>query len=272
MDYMVSKDGQQQGPYTLDQIISLVQQGLLSDTDLVFTQGWEQWKTIGELTASAGTVPVPKKGMSKLAKGCLIAGVTIVVLGIIGFVGCVACAGLLSSEGGGGGVSIDGKKVSEGRNIEINETLTTDDFEITITKVLARRSIGDPNFLGSRAADGGIYVCVLWTCKNISKESQSSFSVPRLNLYDKNGNKYDTDIGASGSFAAEEKVNRKILSDLNPGITQTDSDVFEISESILQSGGAYLEFDDAKGFKHPVSVGEGDPDPEEEEGVEGEDP
>jgi hypothetical protein len=263
MSYLVSKNGQQQGPYTLEQINSLLQQGQLTPSDLVFTEGWDQWKKISELTTlpvtppipqtSAPTSETPKTGMSPIAKGCLIAGAVIICLGLIGFIGCVSCAGVLGSAATeGGGVSFEGQPVAEGRNISLNESISTDEFEFSITKVSVKRTIGDPKFLGSTAAQGGIYVCVLWKCKNVSNTSKSAFSTPRLNLFDSNGNKYDADIGASGSFAGEENVDRKVLSDLNPGITQTDSDVFEISEDILNSGGAYLEFNDAKGVRLSV--------------------
>jgi len=257
--YTVSRNGQQLGPYTIDQVNSLVAQGQIAPTDLIFTQGWTQWKTVGEIISPTTNVtpPIPQASSPKksggVLKGCLIATGVVAGLGLIGFIGCIVLVGGAASSIDEDNVSVGGKKVEGTRNISVGETITLDDVEITITKLEVKQVIGDPNFLGTRAASGGIYVCVLWKCKNISNKSLGSFSMPRLHLY-ANGNEYDADIGASGSFAAEENIDRKIFSDLNPGITVTDSDVFEIAVSILSSGNAYLEFDDASGVRLPVTI------------------
>jgi hypothetical protein len=101
MSYLVSKNGQQQGPYTVEQINDLIQQGQLSPDDYVFTQGWEDWRPISTILGLQApptpSVATPKKPMGGVAKGCLIVSIVVVVLGLIGLVGCFACAGGLAS-------------------------------------------------------------------------------------------------------------------------------------------------------------------------------
>ena len=61
------RNGQQQGPFVLDQMREMVRNGELRPGDLVWTEGMEQWteaRTVGELfppagDASSGNVPPP---------------------------------------------------------------------------------------------------------------------------------------------------------------------------------------------------------------------
>ncbi|MDG2214556.1 MAG: GYF domain-containing protein [Verrucomicrobiota bacterium] len=278
MTYFVAKDGQQQGPYTLEQINSLLQQGQLTPSDLVFTEGWNEWKKISELSSSPVAPPIPKKKMSPVAKGCLITGAVIVCLGLIGFIGCISCAGVIGTAANEGGDPTSEEQPI--KKISLNEPFSTDEneFQLTITKLAFKETVGSGSAFSrpSTAYEGGIYVCVVWKCENISKTSKSSFSVPRPFLFDSNGNKYSRDTGASIDFASDENLDQKILSQLNPRIIQTDTVVFEVSRGILNSGGVYLEFDDAEGSRFPIKFDsisddgaveeEGDADPPPTEG------
>ena len=104
MKYLVSKQGQQQGPYTVDQINNLVQQGQLSLDDYVFTEGWEGWRTISTIISMQAPPAPPaspastKKPMGGFAKGCMIVSIVLVVIGLIGLVGCFACAGGMANS------------------------------------------------------------------------------------------------------------------------------------------------------------------------------
>lgn len=115
----------------------------------------------------------------------------------------------------------------------IGDTIKTDKFEITVQSVRTLTSIpdslgGDPN----RPADGGVYVAVRWKYKNISNKPIGSFSTPSIELVDKAGTTYDTDVGASSDYAAEVGDTEKLVSDVNPGISINSSDVFEVSKSL----------------------------------------
>lgn len=104
MNYLVSKQGQQQGPYTFDQINNLVQQGQLSLDDYVFTEGWEGWRTISTIISMQAPPAPPaspastKKPMGGFAKGCMIVSIVLGVIGLIGLVGCFACAGGMANS------------------------------------------------------------------------------------------------------------------------------------------------------------------------------
>ena len=72
--WMVSENGQQQGPYTLDQMKQMVQEGRLSPAALVWTPGmseWKPWKQASELgettTATASPAPGPLPSYSQSA-------------------------------------------------------------------------------------------------------------------------------------------------------------------------------------------------------------
>lgn len=64
----------------------------------------------------------------------------------------------------------------------------------------------------------------------------SSFSCPDIKLKNSDGITFNSDIDASSYYAAETDPNRKILSNLNTGISVTNSKVFEISETDYESG------------------------------------
>ncbi len=119
---------------------------------------------------------------------------------------------------------------------KVSDTIKTDKFEITITLVKEREDVGS-DYFQSTPSEGGIYIAVQWKYKNISDKPISSFSTPSLKLIDSNNVTYDADIGASGNFATELDLDRKILSDLNPGILVNDASVFEVGKEQLEKRG-----------------------------------
>ena len=136
---------------------------------------------------------------------------------------------------------------NEVQTIQIGETITTDDYEITVTKVEQKNKVGS-QYLSSTPADGGTYVCVQWKYKNISSEPKSSWDFPSIKLLDGNDVKYSSDISASSYYATETDPDRKIMSDLNPQITTSDSDVFEVSKELYANEGWKLLIDTDKDF------------------------
>ena len=102
-------------------------------------------------------------------------------------------------------------------------------------KMFIQKSVGGQYF-SKQASDGGIFVCVDFEYKNISEEPVSSFFCPDIKLKNSDGITFNSDITASSYYATETDPNRKILSNLNPGISATDSKVFEISETDYESG------------------------------------
>ncbi len=113
--------------------------------------------------------------------------------------------------------------------LKVGDTFRTPTFQIQIVSARLRSSVGN-SFYASKVSHGGIYLAILWTYKNISQKPVSPFNLPTLRLVASNGTRYDPDLGASASYAAELNTDEKVLSDLNPGIQVTDADVFEVSK------------------------------------------
>jgi hypothetical protein len=126
---------------------------------------------------------------------------------------------------------------------KIGEMVKTDNFEITATKLGERKSVGGA-YLSQSASEGAIYITIQYQYKNISGKPQGSFSLPsNLKLVGPDGIKYDEDSGASTYFTTELKLDAKILSDLNPGITSKDAGVFEIAKDSWSKPGWQLIID-----------------------------
>lgn len=118
----------------------------------------------------------------------------------------------------------------------IGDVLTTDKFEIKVTKVETADSVGSQYF-NTTPSDGGVYVIVEWECKNISKKPVSAFSCPTISLVDSEDTSYDSDLDATTTYATAAELDSKVLSDLNPGINVKDAQVFEISKEAYDAGG-----------------------------------
>lgn len=124
----------------------------------------------------------------------------------------------------------------------IGDTITNGDYEITIQSVNEANKVGT-QYLNSTPASGGIYVCVDFNYKNISSQPINSWKFPSIALVDSNNVEYSSDISASSYYATEKDPDRKVLSDLNPGITVTDNKVFEISSESYNQGEWYIIVD-----------------------------
>ncbi|MBO5398515.1 MAG: DUF4352 domain-containing protein [Clostridia bacterium] len=161
---------------------------------------------------------------------------TILILMIIGIV-----AGSGSDNTGNTTVTSTGNQVQE-TVYNIGDAISNEKYEITIKNVSTATKVGS-QYLNSQPAEGGVYVCVDFTYKNVSTEPISSWDFPTVELVDSNGVEYSSDVSASSYYATEKDPNRKVLSDLNPGITVTDNKVFEIAEESYNQGEWYLVVD-----------------------------
>lgn len=154
----------------------------------------------------------------------------------------IAVAGSSGSENTGNTtVTSTGNQVQE-TVYNIGDAISNEEYEITIKNVSTATKVGS-EYLNSQPAEGGIYVCVDFTYKNVSTEPISSWDFPTVELVDSNGVEYSSDVSASSYYATEKDPNRKVLSDLNPGITVTDNKVFEIAEESYNQGEWYLVVD-----------------------------
>ena len=150
--------------------------------------------------------------------------------------------GIITNTSGEG----EPKKTGESKNTEvtykIGDTIAFKEYEVTVENVTTTNQVGGEYFK-STPASGGIYVCVDIMYKNITDEPISGFDDPTIKLVDSKGTKYSNDISASAYYATEKDTDRKILSDLNPGISVTDNYVFEVSEESYNNSSWYLLID-----------------------------
>lgn len=159
-------------------------------------------------------------------------GVLILIILVVG----------ISAAGGGEDKSSPSSDVSETekvqqeeKNYQIGESITTDKLEITVTSVNEDSQVGS-GIIEEQASEGATLVLVDWKYKNVSDEPLKSFSNPDIKLVDENGTEYSADMGKSGIYATERDLDRKIISDLNPGITVKDAAVFEVSKEAFSEG------------------------------------
>lgn len=124
----------------------------------------------------------------------------------------------------------------------VGEKITTNKFEITISSVTPRYTVGG-GFINEKAGEGAVFIVVNFNYKNISKEPVSTFRVPKIKIIDPNNVAYDAAIAASASYATENNFNKKIASDLNPGISQRDAEVFEVSKENWNKSGWKLRIE-----------------------------
>lgn len=117
-------------------------------------------------------------------------------------------------------------------SIDIGDTFQVAGVSAVIESVHITTHVGS-DFTASTASQGGEYVAVLWKYKNISNSPISAFDTLTLILLDPTGTEYDADVDASASYAADTNADEKVLSDLNPGITVTSADVYEVSKKMF---------------------------------------
>lgn len=111
---------------------------------------------------------------------------------------------------------------------KIGDKLKTDKFEVKVSPLVIRTTVG--SLMKETASTGAIFVAIPYTFKNISKEPVSTTDAPEIKLVSPEGTEYDPAVGASMSYSMERKNDTKIISDINPGITQNESTVFEVAK------------------------------------------
>lgn len=123
----------------------------------------------------------------------------------------------------------------------IGEKFQTDELEITINSVKSFTSIGDPDWGGTKASQGGILVGVVYSIKNITKEPLGVFDTAiSLNLVNSDGTKLDEDDEATFSYQVEIGTDEKFFDNLNPGITVKNASVFEIEKQMWNTPGWHV--------------------------------
>lgn len=140
--------------------------------------------------------------------------------------GCGGCGDVGSDNATMGNSTAKSAPVAK---FKVGDTVNFDAFEITLKSVEERSTVGN-QYSKETVAEGGTYVAIVYSLKNTGKEPIGMFDGPTLKLMDPSGTTYNSDVGASSSFSIEKDFNRKVVSDLNPGITVNDGKVWEVSK------------------------------------------
>lgn len=137
--------------------------------------------------------------------------------------------------------SVDGQSASGGDEApaqmavyQIGLPARVGDVEFTLLGVEIRDVVGS-EFIKQEARPGEEFLAIRYTYKNVGNAPISTWNSPRVRLMDGNGQEYSMDVGASSSYAVEVKNDSNALSDINPGVTQSDSDVFVLGSDHLYS-------------------------------------
>lgn len=148
----------------------------------------------------------------------------------------------------------------------VGDTLENGQLQVTLSAVKTGTSINS-SFETKTASEGGQYVVVIVKEKNVGSKPIDSFDMPSINLIDGNGNKYSSDIDASGAAASIFGDNSKILSDLNPGIATTSVKAFEVSKDAFNADTWHLRVGNAFAYrlvpkaKHSEAAAQASPQP-----------
>jgi uncharacterized membrane protein YhaH (DUF805 family) len=178
------------------------------------SQGFDGLQPTGGSGAPAGYPGgPPKKSKTGLVIGLVVLGVVIV-------------AGLASVANKGGSSGAD--KTGAPMPVALNQPASVGGVEVTVTGVSQTQRVGG-ELVNEEAAPGGVLVVVNYTVKNTSDKPVSAGDMPDLTLRDANGTVYKPDTGKTAAYATEANLTAKALSDLNPGLSITDAEVFEVS-------------------------------------------
>ncbi|WP_079505201.1 DUF4352 domain-containing protein [Mesobacillus jeotgali] len=174
---------------------------------------------------------------------------------ILSFIGILILFGIIGSAlGGEEEVSNEGSTstttaaspVKAEKVFKVGETVPADKVEITITKFEEKDQVGN-EFINKAVSEGGTFIAIQYKINNTSKKPVGMFDYPAVSLVDEEGTEFDSDIDASSNYAIETNVdNAKIASDLNPGITVTDTKVFEVSKESFSTGKWFIKVGDKK--------------------------
>ncbi|GIP46389.1 hypothetical protein J45TS6_48480 [Paenibacillus sp. J45TS6] len=175
---------------------------------------------------------------------------------IMTFIGAIIILVIVVNMGGGSGEEkvaatngdVSTKQTEKTDTIyNVGDTVKDKQLELTVTKFEELDEIGDPSFLGKKASDGGTLVAIQYTMKNVSDEPVGMFSYPSVNLVDEKGTKYDSDIDGTSAYAVETKIDdSKVFSDLNPDISVSSVEVYEVSKTRFAEGSWFIKIGDSK--------------------------
>lgn len=153
------------------------------------------------------------------------------VVGLIGVFGALALASNSGNIANNGAANDPGATLAE--------EFKLGDLAVTVSSVEFTRFVGSGPFR-QESSPTSVYLVVKYSYRNQGSQPLGIFETPRVSLIDERGVKYSPDIGAGAAHATEGSSNAKILSNVNPGVTVTESDVFEIESASAQNSSFHV--------------------------------
>lgn len=161
-----------------------------------------------------------------------------------------------SDDGSKSSSSSDNSENSDKARVEvklpkIGEMVKAEKFEFTITSVTTSTKVGS-EYLDEKAPEGALFLILNYKSKNITKETMSSSDIPKIKkIIDPNGTEYSEASSATMYYKTAKGIDEKIISKLNPGITEKSAVVFEVSSDLWKQKGwkAIVDADDDLEFE-----------------------
>ena len=84
----------------------------------------------------------------------------------------------------------------------VGEVVPADQLEVTVSNFEEKSTVGN-EYINKQASEGGTFVAIQYTMKNISDKPVGMFDYPVIKLVDEKGTEYESDIDASSNYAIE---------------------------------------------------------------------
>ena len=148
-----------------------------------------------------------------------------------------ACLFLASCNPLGPGTSSDTaqsstsqSRAAPGDHVPIGDDAHGQTLDLVFQPALVKSRVGEAPYLSEDASECGVLVVVRYSIKNVSMKPVKVYDMPKVHLVDPSGTPYESDAGKTGAYTMQAKVDQKLWSDLNPGITVQNAEVFEVSK------------------------------------------
>ncbi|WP_342045893.1 DUF4352 domain-containing protein [Bacillus sp. OTU530] len=165
-------------------------------------------------------------------------------------IGALVIIGIIigAASGGKEATTTSGTAVTEqaAKVFKLNETFKADNVEYNVAKVEEKSEVGN-DVINKKASNGGTFVAIEYTVKNVGTKPVNPFSINQARLVDEKGTEYKPDIDATSTHQTATGLdNSKFASDLNPNIQVTDQEVFEVSKDAYAAGKWYVQIGETK--------------------------
>ncbi|MFL9929833.1 tetratricopeptide repeat protein [Paraburkholderia sp. RL18-103-BIB-C] len=118
----------------------------------------------------------------------------------------------------------------------LKDTVTAAPLQVTFEQMLTGTHIGGDNqIFDASAGEGAEYIVIRVKLKNVGTKPISAVDMPDINLVDAQDSIYKPDVQASMAAAEALGDDSKVVSDLNPDLSVTKVEAFEVSKKVFDA-------------------------------------